>query len=73
MLKKNKEKEIRKERRLFIGRPARFEKKTSYNRKKLPKPLDTDRGKWYNKYTEREVMTNGYLGRFSERILWLFL
>ena len=26
MLKKNKEKEIRKERRLFIGRPARFEK-----------------------------------------------
>ena len=27
MLKKNKEKEIRKERRLFIGRPARFEKK----------------------------------------------
>lgn len=42
MLKKNKEKEIRKERRLFIGRPARFEKKTAYNRKKLPKPLDTD-------------------------------
>lgn len=42
MLKKNKEKEIRKERRLFIGRPARFKKKTAYNRKKLPKPLDTD-------------------------------
>lgn len=39
MLKKNKEKEIRKE----SGRPARFEKKTAYNRKKLPKPLDTDR------------------------------
>ena len=43
MLKKNKEKEIRKAKRLFIGRPARFEKKTAYNRKKLPKPLDTDR------------------------------
>jgi len=43
MLKKNKDKEIRKTRRLFIGRPARFEKKTVYNRKKLPKPLDTDR------------------------------
>lgn len=43
MLKKNQEKEIRKERRLFIGRPAQFEKKTAYNRKKLSKPLDTDR------------------------------
>lgn len=43
MLKKNKEKEIRKERRLFIGRPARFKKKTSYNRKKLSKLLDIDR------------------------------
>lgn len=43
ILKKNKDKEIRKARRLFIGRPARFEKKTAYNRKKLAKPLDTDR------------------------------
>lgn len=40
MLKKNKDKEIRKARRLFIGRPTRFEKKTAYNRKKLSKSLD---------------------------------
>lgn len=43
MLKKNQEKQTRKERRLFIGRPTRFEKKTAYNRKKLPKPLDNYR------------------------------
>ena len=42
MLKKNKEKEIRKERRLFIGRHERKKKKTAYNRKKLPKLLDTN-------------------------------
>lgn len=39
MLKKNKEKKIRKERRLFIGRPARFEKKTATTEKSYLNPL----------------------------------
>lgn len=35
MLKKNIDKAVRKTKRRPLGRPARFEKKTSYNRKKM--------------------------------------